>query len=349
MNFMNGIRKSLRFDKFDSYVPSIQAVRIGDPPLYMASDIAKDISKKFKKQEKKTNKKSIFKVAAISNPYFVEYLFKLGVSFTFCELALKLSFQGQKQDVSWFKAHAICRTVDGNLVSIDNQPVWESLNEYLEANFPDKSRWWTSANDLALEGEFIWWNTGTSMSYNVWEKGQPNNKDNNQHCVALEFENKRYEMNDLDCNSRNAFICESGPNAEHERQLERELKREREQEREQQHQREMNEFVCNLNNEFMYEPEKPLRVSINILPWGTPPYIKFEFLYADKFGEIGLDLGLQFPKNFSIVAKWLKNMYRNTPACEGIDVCVLIFKILHDIVGVSLKRISQTLKVKLLL
>uniref|UniRef100_A0A1A9WA29 C-type lectin domain-containing protein n=1 Tax=Glossina brevipalpis TaxID=37001 RepID=A0A1A9WA29_9MUSC len=109
--------------------------------------------------------------------------------------------------VTWFKANAICRTMKGHLVSIENYSVWNAINEHLKTK-PKNYYWWISANDLDSEGKFIWANTGTPMDYAVWRQGEPNDREKNEDCVHLILENGRYEMNDFRCRYPINFICE---------------------------------------------------------------------------------------------------------------------------------------------
>uniref|UniRef100_A0A1A9WN44 C-type lectin domain-containing protein n=1 Tax=Glossina brevipalpis TaxID=37001 RepID=A0A1A9WN44_9MUSC len=169
-----------------------------------------------------------------------------------------------EEKVSWFKAYALCRTMDGYLTSLENKRVWESVNKHLKTNFSNDSWFWISGNDLASSGNFVWANTGTSMNYSVWSEGQPKTGKN---CVNLQFTNDRYEMNNLDCHHFNYFICEPEHvdvpilDLERELQYEREYQRDRDLERA----REMNALDCNLENEFNYTRRKPSGLPLNIL------------------------------------------------------------------------------------
>uniref|UniRef100_A0A1A9WN46 C-type lectin domain-containing protein n=1 Tax=Glossina brevipalpis TaxID=37001 RepID=A0A1A9WN46_9MUSC len=92
------------------------------------------------------------------------------------------NFTSQNYSFHWYKAHAICRTKDGNLASIESQSVWNAINEFLKTKVRKKRQWWTSATNLDSKKDFIWANTGTPMDYNVWSKGEPNNKKSNERC-----------------------------------------------------------------------------------------------------------------------------------------------------------------------
>jgi hypothetical protein len=69
---------------------------------------------------------------------------------------------------------------------------------------------WTSANDLADEGIFIW-PDGDILSHNnvLWDKnwGQPDNYLNNDHCVMIRSDLGFY-LHDTVCGYTSYFSCQ---------------------------------------------------------------------------------------------------------------------------------------------
>ena len=66
--------------------------------------------------------------------------------------------------------------------------------------------YWTSGNDIAKEGTWVWGNN-EEMDFTYWWPGEPNGH-RNSNCLdllSLEF----FMFNDDDCNlTKNRFICE---------------------------------------------------------------------------------------------------------------------------------------------
>lgn len=66
---------------------------------------------------------------------------------------------------------------------------------------------WLGVHDLFEEGEWVTL-TGETLKaagYDVWEKDEPNNTDDNEHCGILVNSG---EMNDIPCDRMLPFFCE---------------------------------------------------------------------------------------------------------------------------------------------
>ncbi|XP_019550780.3 lectin subunit alpha-like [Aedes albopictus] len=71
---------------------------------------------------------------------------------------------------------------------------------------------WIGANDMALEGKFIWHATGLPLGYTNWKKNEPNNLHTKEHCVHMWYlpsSDLYWDWNDLDCENSFYFVCEN--------------------------------------------------------------------------------------------------------------------------------------------
>jgi hypothetical protein len=58
---------------------------------------------------------------------------------------------------------------------------------------------WLGSTDITTEGTYLWENSGKTMTYNNWSKGQPDDFDQNEDCATL-WCVENGEWNDWPCN-----------------------------------------------------------------------------------------------------------------------------------------------------
>jgi len=71
---------------------------------------------------------------------------------------------------------------------------------------------WIGGNDQETEGTFTWsdgtpWDT-TQMA-GLWAKNQPNNYNQNEHCVNMRRKKANGLLNDSPCKNKFPFVCET--------------------------------------------------------------------------------------------------------------------------------------------
>lgn len=76
---------------------------------------------------------------------------------------------------------------------------------------PCSSDWWQccnwiGGNDLDEEGKFTWISDKSTLVFVNWYPGQPDNKNNNQHCVSI-CQNEYWT--DLTCTTVFRYICKA--------------------------------------------------------------------------------------------------------------------------------------------
>lgn len=107
--------------------------------------------------------------------------------------------------MNWFEAAAFCRTLGGELVTIESKEEYDAIKSHLVRD----SNYWTSLNDLAKEGKYVSIVTGKEQFFTIWQKGEPNNSRGGEDCVELKAL-ANHLFNDSGCKNQIEFICEAG-------------------------------------------------------------------------------------------------------------------------------------------
>ena len=66
---------------------------------------------------------------------------------------------------------------------------------------------WIGASDMAVEGEFLWLPGTAELDYSNWAPTEPDNYNNQDHCVAIDL-HRNYQWADDICQEQRNFICE---------------------------------------------------------------------------------------------------------------------------------------------
>ncbi|XP_072418164.1 lectin-like [Chiloscyllium punctatum] len=81
---------------------------------------------------------------------------------------------------SWIDAELHCRTLapGGHLASIHS----EEQNQIIIKNSSPSTNFWIGLNDIYKEGTYLW-TDGSSSDFMNWKMNQPDNHNDNEHCV----------------------------------------------------------------------------------------------------------------------------------------------------------------------
>lgn len=110
--------------------------------------------------------------------------------------------------VSWYTAFMMCRRLNMQLVSIDNQSEHEALllALYNFGKLDKLDRFWMSGYKA---GYWLWMGSGHPIGpYTNWGPGQPDNSNNVEDCLEMCRYLENYVWNDLRCSLMNNFVCE---------------------------------------------------------------------------------------------------------------------------------------------
>lgn len=67
---------------------------------------------------------------------------------------------------------------------------------------------WTSGNDRATEGTFVWGDSNVPVRSSLWYVGEPNNWNGNENCASVAFALDEIIMNDFKCSGLISSVCE---------------------------------------------------------------------------------------------------------------------------------------------
>ncbi|XP_059214274.1 galactose-specific lectin nattectin-like [Centropristis striata] len=105
---------------------------------------------------------------------------------------------------TWIEAEKTCLSVSGNLASVHSIEDHTFLHEHIRRVAGTNRRTWIGGFDAVKEG--MWqWSDGTPFDYTRWNKGQPNNNNNKEHCAEMNFSENYW--NDLPCTYSYSFVC----------------------------------------------------------------------------------------------------------------------------------------------
>ncbi|XP_052692507.1 perlucin-like protein [Crassostrea angulata] len=105
---------------------------------------------------------------------------------------------------TWNNSQLNCSVKGAKLVEIES-PEEDTYIRTLANNLTESV--WLGGTDLAEEGKWVWQSTSTLFSFSAWPTRQPNNLDNNQHCLSLYLPNG-LTWNDRECSLQYQYICE---------------------------------------------------------------------------------------------------------------------------------------------
>ncbi|GLG94145.1 Lectin-related protein [Gryllus bimaculatus] len=117
------------------------------------------------------------------------------------------------RQTTWEDALRTCASEGGNLAVVNSEAEAESM-AVIFSNYPrlNDQDWlndqaWIGVTDLKTEGVFLSLRglTLQEEGWARWEKGQPNNEGDGEHCVVF---NRDKELTDEPCDTKLSFFCE---------------------------------------------------------------------------------------------------------------------------------------------
>uniref|UniRef100_A0A1B0CKD2 Putative c-type lectin n=1 Tax=Lutzomyia longipalpis TaxID=7200 RepID=A0A1B0CKD2_LUTLO len=105
-----------------------------------------------------------------------------------------------KMPLSWFDGQSFCKKNGFTLTSIKSENEDNELNQALKDVLAEDIHWvWVGGNSFS--GEWRWIGDGSLVDYSNWDvkDGEPNNYNNNEHCMHLRVRWIEDKWNDNDC------------------------------------------------------------------------------------------------------------------------------------------------------
>ncbi|XP_013113419.2 lectin subunit alpha [Stomoxys calcitrans] len=109
---------------------------------------------------------------------------------------------------NWFEAYFECSYRNMSLYTIKNIEQFHDLHSLLmSGKFNDKPpNLWIGG--IGLKSKFFWVKTQQPMTFDdLWAPNNPDNANEMEHCLQI-WSRKRY-LNDLNCELKIGFVCES--------------------------------------------------------------------------------------------------------------------------------------------
>ena len=97
-----------------------------------------------------------------------------------------------------------CKEVDSDASLYE--PPNKNHNELVSILLKDEIHW-IGIHDRFEENTWVYLSTNESVSFTNWHKNQPDNYNNNEHCVEI-GSGTQHLWNDLVCESKHKFVCE---------------------------------------------------------------------------------------------------------------------------------------------
>lgn len=109
-----------------------------------------------------------------------------------------------RESASWDDARVQCALRGGRLVILEDEEENASVSEAV-GELSNQS-YWIAATDRVDEGVFLWVD-GSTIAYDAWAGGEPNNSGGSEDCAQGNFRRPGL-WNDGRCSSRHEFVCE---------------------------------------------------------------------------------------------------------------------------------------------
>ncbi|XP_072333768.1 CD209 antigen-like protein C [Scyliorhinus torazame] len=110
---------------------------------------------------------------------------------------------------NWDNAKQECESSNSHLIIINAPEEQTFFNKTVKDK---KENYWIGLTDRAEEGKWKWVDGSTASSLN-WQKGQPDNFQNNENCAVIgeDYRDQTVGWNDDNCGKSHPFICEKWP------------------------------------------------------------------------------------------------------------------------------------------
>ena len=113
-------------------------------------------------------------------------------------------------ELDWFNAYRICRSKQSHLFEVKSRTQFQYIKEMWAKNKRNQYLW-SGATDAFKEGEWIWANSGDTVSKFLWKTWSNGHSEPNglpgEHCMVLDRDFEGY-FNDGNCKKNFNFVCQ---------------------------------------------------------------------------------------------------------------------------------------------
>lgn len=115
------------------------------------------------------------------------------------------------EDDIWSDAYFACKDLGGKLLTLETDEKQLTMISHLYHNYPAWLRFWVGGYTDGNNGTWFWRQgdfSAVEIETSWWQVGEPS--DHGENCMEIAQE-KRYQWNDLACDSMLNFVCECTP------------------------------------------------------------------------------------------------------------------------------------------
>ncbi|XP_013098458.1 lectin subunit alpha [Stomoxys calcitrans] len=125
----------------------------------------------------------------------------------------KIYYIEPQNKYNWFGSLTECTRMNMSIITVDSAEKTKDLNDVINTNFKDveKPLLYIGGSDMADNGKYVWHSTGNEFVYTNWAEYEPNNFEDDEHCVHIGLYNDG-TWNDVKCSLKLGFICEVNKN-----------------------------------------------------------------------------------------------------------------------------------------
>ncbi|XP_036424673.1 galactose-specific lectin nattectin-like [Colossoma macropomum] len=114
-------------------------------------------------------------------------------------------FKFFKSPLQWIDAEFECLKHGANLASVHNNKENVFLKNLIKEATGSPTKYWLGGHDCVAEGKWVW-SDGSKMSFQDWDKGQPDNYKNGEDCLEMNYGGS-FKWNDALCTVLRPFVC----------------------------------------------------------------------------------------------------------------------------------------------
>ncbi|XP_060079245.1 perlucin-like protein [Ylistrum balloti] len=112
---------------------------------------------------------------------------------------------------NWTAASDACSSFHAHLAEVEDAQEDNFLRQMLIQLHTDHRDFWLGGNDIFVEGDWRWYESGQYLGYTNWNPGEPNNHHSSgEDCLEgyLTYSHSTFRWRDRPCMIRIFYICE---------------------------------------------------------------------------------------------------------------------------------------------
>ncbi|XP_040894478.1 type-2 ice-structuring protein-like isoform X2 [Toxotes jaculatrix] len=109
------------------------------------------------------------------------------------------------RSLSWATAEKNCQSMDANLASVHSIEEYHFIQSVIQDNTAQDQETWVGASDCQEENVWLW-SDGSVFKFSNWCQGQPDDTENRQRCLQINYGDGKC-WDDNGCSNLRPSIC----------------------------------------------------------------------------------------------------------------------------------------------